>query len=184
MSNHIQLPGAYASAGFFVRNASEHPWPKIRQGVWDPFVFELMDRLLAVPEPPTLVDLGAYVGPLALYAASLNATVYAVEADPDNFAALLGNVHANPARFRRRISTHLLAIGDETGLATLSKSTAEAGESSAISMREAVREQGGAASEAARQSWTVPSMLLPCHAMCHAMLCMPRQCTFYYGQVP
>lgn len=172
----VQPPLAYASPGFRVANASASPWDKMHAGVWEPYTFELLDSLLISQEHPVFVDIGAFVGPLSLYAASLNATVFAAEADVENFALLLKNIRENSDGLRARISSHLLAVSNVTGVARMSKPSEadspnsaahKTGSSSAVSILETIR-SAGAAEEAtprssgpARQWWTVPSMALP-----------------------
>ena len=79
-ASFVHLPSAfYASPGFHVANASAAPWPRLQEATWEPYTFELLDRLLLHREDAVFVDVGAFVGPLSLYAASLNATVYAAE---------------------------------------------------------------------------------------------------------
>ena len=92
-SNFVVPPRAYASAGWAVANASAPPWPRVPAGAWEPYTFEMLDRLLlpadrAPDGAATLIDIGAFNGPISLYAASIGASVYAVEADPDNYAML------------------------------------------------------------------------------------------------
>uniref|UniRef100_A0A7S4C0X8 Methyltransferase FkbM domain-containing protein n=1 Tax=Chrysotila carterae TaxID=13221 RepID=A0A7S4C0X8_CHRCT len=169
----VSLPRAYSSPGFYVANASASPWPKMKAGIWEPYTFELLDCLLSNHTNAIFVDVGAFVGPLSLYAASLNATVFAAEADVDNFASLLANVAANPLSLRRRLSTHLLAIAKESGIAVMSKPARDEDialehrlteqDPSAVSIMESVRNSGHADDFSAdpllkREEWTVPTM--------------------------
>uniref|UniRef100_A0A7S0Q9V7 tRNA(Phe) (4-demethylwyosine(37)-C(7)) aminocarboxypropyltransferase n=1 Tax=Coccolithus braarudii TaxID=221442 RepID=A0A7S0Q9V7_9EUKA len=170
----VKPPRAYLSPGFNVANATASPWDKFCAGVWEPYTFELLDSLLSSQQNAVFLDVGAYVGPLSLYAASLNATVFAVEADVDNFGSLLANVGVNAAELRDRISTHLLAVSDVSAMVRMSKpdtrtsavSTAS-GSPCAVSILESTRSAGAdvedtpRSSGASRQWWTVPSVAFP-----------------------
>ncbi|MFO1147685.1 MAG: FkbM family methyltransferase [Alsobacter sp.] len=70
-------------------------WDKAAAGAWEP---ELLALLEAQVSPGTVfLDIGAWVGPTALFAALLGAEVVAVEADPAAADRLAGNLDANPA---------------------------------------------------------------------------------------
>lgn len=69
-------------------------WDRVEAGRWEPATLAVYDRCVG---PGTCVlDLGAWVGPLALYAAALGADVVAVEADPAALEQLRRNLAANP----------------------------------------------------------------------------------------
>jgi FkbM family methyltransferase len=74
-------------------------WDKVEGGLWEPETLALMDQQIA--PGTTFVDLGAWVGPTALYAAALGARVIALEADPVALTQLRRNLAANPALARR-----------------------------------------------------------------------------------
>lgn len=69
----------------------------------------------------TVLDLGAHVGCSALYFLSQfpGSTIYAVEADPDNFRLLQTNLSS--ANFSNRVSTIHAAISDHNGKLYLQK---------------------------------------------------------------
>jgi FkbM family methyltransferase len=69
-------------------------WAQAAAGDWEPGTLAAIED--AVGPGSVFLDLGAWVGPTALYAAALGATVVALEADPVAFSALEGNVAANP----------------------------------------------------------------------------------------
>jgi len=76
-----------------VRVADDQPtfWDRVAAGRWEPATLAALDRLI---EPGvTFLDLGAWVGPTALYAAGVTRRVIAVEADP----AALDQLHRNLA---------------------------------------------------------------------------------------
>jgi len=154
----VAMPAAYTGSGFRVADAAATPWVTIAQGLFDPYVFEMLDVLLAGTGGAFFVDIGAYVGPLTLYAASLNASVYAVEADVQNFDMLRANVLANPEALRRRISTHLLAVSNQSGVGRMSKPASSSGES-AVSMLDTVMDSRPSEAHAAELvEWTVPTV--------------------------
>lgn len=95
------VPGAGAPREIRMRSATlrvadSQPtfWDKVARGLWEPETLALLEREIA--PGTTFLDLGAWVGPTALYAAALGARVIAVEADPAALAQLRRNLEANP----------------------------------------------------------------------------------------
>jgi len=80
-----------------LRVADDQPtyWDKVERGLWEPETLALIDREVA--PGTTFLDLGAWVGPTALYAAARGARVVALEADPVALSQLHRNLAANPA---------------------------------------------------------------------------------------
>lgn len=68
-------------------------WGLYASGVWEPHTFGVLDRFLH-PDA-TYLDVGAWIGPTALYAARLCRHVTAMEPDPVAFAQLKANVEMN-----------------------------------------------------------------------------------------
>lgn len=62
-------------------------------GVWEPETFSVLDDILQLGH--TFVDLGAWVGPITLWAAEICDHVIAIEPDPSAAAILLGNIGMN-----------------------------------------------------------------------------------------
>jgi FkbM family methyltransferase len=74
-------------------------WDRVEAGRWESGTLAVMRARV---DPSTVfIDLGAWVGPTALYAAALGARVIAVEADPVALDQLRRNLGANPALARR-----------------------------------------------------------------------------------
>lgn len=89
----------------------------IRQNLWDArIVREIFCerpylRHLALPPHPTIIDVGAYIGDFALYAAKyLNARVLAYEPTVENYALLAQNVALN--RLTNLITAIPLAVSN------------------------------------------------------------------------
>ncbi len=69
-------------------------WDRVASGTWEAGTFAALDAHVG---PGTVVlDLGAWVGPISLYAAGLGARVVAAEADPAALDQLRRNLAANP----------------------------------------------------------------------------------------
>jgi FkbM family methyltransferase len=70
-------------------------WDRAEAGRWEPETLAALED--AVSPGCTVLDIGAWVGPTVLFAASLGAArVVAVEADPRALDLLRGNLAANP----------------------------------------------------------------------------------------
>jgi predicted nicotinamide N-methyase len=69
-------------------------WDRVEAGAWEPGTLLALQPLLG---PGVLfLDIGAWVGPLSLFAAGMGARVIAVEADPRAEVQLRRNLAANP----------------------------------------------------------------------------------------
>jgi len=90
-------------------------WNQAAQGKWQPQTYAVIDRF--VTPDTTFLDIGAWVGPIALYAAHKARKVYAFEPDPAAFAALSQNLALNPQLHNLQI--HQCAIGLHDGQARL-----------------------------------------------------------------
>ena len=78
-----------------IRVADDQPtfWDRVEGGRWEPGTLAVIDR--HVDGRTTFLDLGAWVGPTALYAACVARRVIAVEADPAALDQLRRNLAAN-----------------------------------------------------------------------------------------
>jgi FkbM family methyltransferase len=61
-------------------------WKSVERGEWEPYTFEVLDRF--VTSETNVIDIGAWIGPVTLYAAHTAKHVYAVEPDPVAFKEL------------------------------------------------------------------------------------------------
>jgi FkbM family methyltransferase len=91
-------------------------WDRVEAGRWEPGTLASLDRL--VDGATTFLDLGAWVGPTALYAAARARRVIAVEADPAALEQLKRNLAVNPA-LAQRIEVVAGAIDAREGPVTL-----------------------------------------------------------------
>jgi FkbM family methyltransferase len=101
-----------------IRVADDQPtfWDRVEAGRWEPGTLAVIDR--HVDGRTTFLDLGAWVGPTALYAAGVARRVIAVEADPAALDQLRRNLLANP-ELARRIEVVPRAIHADEGHVTL-----------------------------------------------------------------
>ena len=91
-------------------------WDKVAAGAWEPGTLEVIDRF--VDGETVFLDLGAWVGPTALYAAGRAKRVIAVEADPAALEQLQRNIGANP-ELASRIEVIGRAVHADPGVITL-----------------------------------------------------------------
>jgi FkbM family methyltransferase len=120
-----RLPQTEPSAGRKVKLgettiavADDQPtfWDRVDAGRWESGTLAVMRARL--DRTTLFVDLGAWVGPTALYAAALGARVIAVEADPAALDQLKRNLAANPA-LAGRIGVVPRAVHASAGSVTL-----------------------------------------------------------------
>lgn len=69
-------------------------WRKVAEGRWETDTFEFIDR--HVSAGTVFIDIGAWIGPITLYAAPVARQVIALEPDPVAWASLERNVALNP----------------------------------------------------------------------------------------
>jgi FkbM family methyltransferase len=82
-------------SAFWVNNHPPDFWDRVENGDWEPLTYRVFDHFL--DEAHSCLDIGAWIGPTALYAASRARHCYALEPDPVAFAALRENVILNPS---------------------------------------------------------------------------------------
>lgn len=78
---------------------------------WEPQTFAIFDKFL--DQRHVYLDVGAWIGPTVLYAASHARHVYCLEPDPEAFRVLQLNLAANP--HYHNITALNLALSDEDG---------------------------------------------------------------------
>lgn len=89
-------------------------WQKVNAGDWEPETFSVFDRFL--DRDTLFLDVGAWIGPTALYGAALAKHTVAFEPDPVAFDELQSNIEANAdAPWLKRITPKHLAVGTEDG---------------------------------------------------------------------
>lgn len=71
-------------------------WTRYDRGLWEPETRAVLERFLH--PGTTFVDIGAWIGPVTLWACELGAEVIAVEPDPVAHAALVHNTRHHPVR--------------------------------------------------------------------------------------
>jgi FkbM family methyltransferase len=111
-------PRAMRMGSRVIRVADEQPtfWDRVEAGGWEPQTLAAIDRL--VDARTTFLDLGAWVGPTALYAAGMARRVVAVEADPAALDQLRRNLAVNPD-LARRIEVVPRAVHAQEGRVTM-----------------------------------------------------------------
>jgi FkbM family methyltransferase len=93
---------------------SEHRgfWSGVNEGRWEPEIFRLLDHFL-LPDW-RFVDIGAWIGPVALYAAKKCGRIDAFECDPVAIRQLRDNLALNPD-IASKLCLHEYALGDTEG---------------------------------------------------------------------
>lgn len=89
-------------------------WEQYADGRWEPSTFQVLDRFLHPDD--IYFDIGAWVGPTVLYAASRCRTVIALEPDPVALECLHVNIQANALG---NVTVLPAALAPWTGGATL-----------------------------------------------------------------
>jgi FkbM family methyltransferase len=99
-------------ASFNVADDKPTFWDRAAVGTWERGTFVALDQVLEAGT--TLLDLGAWVGPITLYAAARGARAIAVEADPAALVQLRANIAANPD-LEARIEVVARAVAPQPG---------------------------------------------------------------------
>ncbi len=84
-------------------------WNEVNNGKWEQSSFNYMDKYL--DENSCVIDIGAWIAPLSLYAATIAKKVYTIEPDPVSFNELIRNIEANPT-LKDKIFPHKICISD------------------------------------------------------------------------
>jgi FkbM family methyltransferase len=88
-------------------------WESVEAGKWEPYTFDILDKY--VPRHDNYLDIGAWIGPTAIYAAPLCERSIAVEPDPVAYEQLCENIVESRFVFQ----TRQCAISDYDGLMVL-----------------------------------------------------------------
>lgn len=78
-------------------SADQAFWRKAAAGDWERGTLRFFRRALGASAEAVCVDVGAWIGPTALFAAQFCRRVFAVEPDPAAYARLLANLRLNAA---------------------------------------------------------------------------------------
>lgn len=109
----VNQPLSVTRGNFTISVRPDHAefWTDFSAGRWEPETLEIFDRYI---DRETLhLDIGAWIGPTALYAASKASRVIAFEPDPQAFAVLTANIALNPGA--SSIRAEPVAISPENG---------------------------------------------------------------------
>jgi FkbM family methyltransferase len=106
-------------------------WDRVVSGDWEPDSFTVLDHFLAAGR--VFVDVGAWIGPLTLYGASIAGSCHAVEPDPVARAALRANLDLNP-HLAGRVRVHVEAVAAAPGAVRLGNITSAGGGDSMSSL--------------------------------------------------
>lgn len=68
-------------------------WHDVNNGKWEKSSFDYMDKYLN--KDSVVIDIGAWIAPLSLYAATIAKKVYSIEPDPIAYKEFLININAN-----------------------------------------------------------------------------------------
>lgn len=87
-------------------------WDEFSNATWEPETFLTFDHY--IDESTVFVDVGAWIGPTALYAAGIASECLAFEPDPVAYAELEANLALNSDR--GRMSANRVAIASKSGV--------------------------------------------------------------------
>ena len=82
-----------AGESYTVTGGHEWFWPGFADGSWEPQTFKIFDQFL--DKDRVMLDIGAWIGPTALYAAKRAKKVFAFEPDPVAHDSLVKNLALN-----------------------------------------------------------------------------------------
>jgi FkbM family methyltransferase len=115
------IVAAYRGRGYFPARIRGTPfrvnadhigfWRQLSRGRWESDTFAVLERFLT-PETD-FIDVGAWIGPLSLFAATRSRRVFCIEPDPHAYRCLLLNLELN--RLRNVVPFHA-AVGARSGI--------------------------------------------------------------------
>lgn len=93
---------------FVVAEGHDWFWKIFADGSWEPGTFRIFDKFL---DPKTvMLDIGAWIGPTSLYAASRAKKIFAFEPDPVAYNSLVQNIDLNTIK---NIVPYPIAVSNE-----------------------------------------------------------------------
>jgi FkbM family methyltransferase len=102
-------------------------WKQVLRGMWEPETFAIFDQFIG--KETLFLDVGAWIGPTALYGVQRAARCIAFEPDPVAFAELMANVAANQGQaWVEKLDLHECAINRD-GTPFILGGSAEGGDS-------------------------------------------------------
>lgn len=120
---------AIGPARFVVTDDNAAFWPRVAQGHWEPATFRAIGQHLT-PET-TVLDFGAWIGPITLFAASQARHVFSFEPDPEAARQLRANIACNPS-LEPKISVIEKAVWPESGTIRLGAKGAQGDSMSSV----------------------------------------------------
>jgi len=78
---------------FTIKGSSKH-WDAFQSNTWETETFKLLDNFLQPDD--TMLDIGAWIGPISLYAGQKVSVCYSFEPDPVAFQEFSSNLKLNP----------------------------------------------------------------------------------------
>lgn len=89
-------------------------WSQVNSGAWEPSTYKTFDE--HIDDKTLMLDIGAWIGPTALYAAQLAQKCVAFEPDPIAFERLQANAALNsPASWSGNLVVLNKAVGTKAG---------------------------------------------------------------------
>lgn len=101
-------------------------WSEVEGNTWENHTFKALDDHLN--KNSYIIDVGAWIGPITLYAASVGCKVYAFEPDPVAHAELKNNLSVNQLLVPK-VDLHQMCISDSNGLVSFGNVKARWGNS-------------------------------------------------------
>ncbi|MEX1131731.1 MAG: FkbM family methyltransferase [Flavobacteriales bacterium] len=83
-------------------------WEKMGNGTWEPETLQFLDR--TITPDSVFIDIGAWIGPTSLFAASKGAKCHSFEPDPVAFAKFKNNIATNGSEITQRITANNVAV--------------------------------------------------------------------------
>ncbi|MFH1868562.1 MAG: FkbM family methyltransferase [Candidatus Omnitrophota bacterium] len=95
-------------------------WRDMESGSWEPDTYSIFEEFLS--ERYSYIDIGAWIGPTALYGCQLSRHCYAVEPDPIAFGIFMKNIDLNP-ELKNILTPYEVAIWSTSGYVNLGTRT-------------------------------------------------------------